>query len=99
MSATATAAPGADSPPPSSAEKLYGRASKTAASRFNAARRLKQQNLASLWTIALFSLGLIFVSLMQALEFSLPYSDRTVNLVEVFFSITILVISVILSMR
>jgi putative exporter of polyketide antibiotics len=69
----------------SSAKKLYGRASKTAASRFNAARRLKQLNQASLWTIALFSLGLIFVSLMQALDFSLPYGDRTVNLVQVFF--------------
>ena len=79
--------------------KLYGRVSKTAASRFNASRRLRIHNAASLWTISLFSLGLILVSLLQALALPLPYSDKLVNLIQVFLSITILVISVILTMN
>lgn len=79
--------------------KLYGRVSKTAASRFNASRRLRIHNAASLWTISLFSLGLILVSLLQALSLPMPYPDKIVNLVQVFLSITILVISVILTMN
>jgi hypothetical protein len=79
--------------------KLYGRVSKTAASRFNASRRLRLHNSASLWTISLFSLGLIIVSLLQALAFSLPFSDKAVNLGQVTLSMTVLLISVILTMN
>lgn len=79
--------------------KLYGRISKTAASRFNASRRLNLHNNASLWTISLFSLGLILVSLLQSLAFSLPFPDKVVNLGQVTLSIIILVISVILTMK
>lgn len=79
--------------------KLYGRVSKTAASRFNASRRLRLHNAASLWTISLFSLGLIIVSLLQALAFSLPFSDKAVNLGQVTLSMIVLLISVILTMN
>lgn len=79
-------------------EKLYDRVSKSAFARFNASRRLGYHNQASLWTISLFSLGLVFVSLLQALAFHLPFPDKLVNLVQVFLSITILVISSIMSM-
>src|SRR4051812_39751974 len=79
-------------------KKLYGRVSKTAAARYNATRRLRMHNAASLWTISLFSLGLILVSLLQALALPIPFAPAIVNLVQVFLSITILVISVILTM-
>lgn len=77
--------------------KLYGRVSKTAANRFNAERRLRRHDQASLWTISIFSLILILGSLLQALEFDLPISAKAVNLGQSFLAITILVISVILS--
>ena len=79
--------------------KLYERVTKTAAARFNASRRLRQHNAASLWTISLFSLGLIIVSLLQALSFALPFSDKAVNLGQVTLSMIILMISVILTMN
>ncbi|MBC7968375.1 MAG: SLATT domain-containing protein [Fuerstia sp.] len=79
-------------------ERLYDRVSKTAASRFHASRRLSYHNQVSLWTISFFSLGLVFVSLVQSIGFVLPYPDKTINLVQVFLSITILVISAIMTM-
>ncbi len=79
--------------------KLYGRVSKTAASRFNASRRLRLHNSASLWTISLFSLGLIVISLLQALAFALPFTDKAVNLGQVTLSMIVLLISVILTMN
>jgi hypothetical protein len=78
--------------------KLYGRISKTASNRFYASRRLKAHNTISLWTISLFSLGLILVSLLQALSVPLGLSDKLVNLVQVLLSVAILIISIIVSM-
>ena len=87
-----------DPPAEPTYNKLYARISKTAAARFYASRRLKAHNTISLWTISFFSLGLILISLLQALSLPLGVSDKLINLVQVFLSVAILIISIIITM-
>lgn len=78
--------------------ELYGRVQKTANTRFNAHRRLIHHNNASLWTITCFSMGLIFIPLIETFGLESRFSDEYSSFIQVILAITILVISIILNM-
>lgn len=72
--------------------------SKTAAARFQASRRLDFHNKLSLFSISLFSIILILVSLLQLIEFDFSFEGVTVNIGQAFLSIVILCFSIAISM-
>lgn len=72
--------------------------SKTVAARFQASRRLDFHNRLSLFSISLFSIILILVSLLQLVDFSFAFSSVVVNIGQVFLSIVILCFSIAISM-
>jgi hypothetical protein len=79
-------------------EELYDRAHKTAVCRFFAHVRLRDHHNASLWTITFFSMGLIFVPLIQIFELETRFTTNYTNFIQVVLAIVILVISVMLNM-
>ena len=79
-------------------EELYDRVHKTACCRFFAHDRLKNHHNASLWTITFFSMGLIFVPLIQTFGLETRFSSNYTNFIQVVLAIVILVISVLLNM-
>lgn len=79
-------------------EELYDRVQKTATCRFYAHDRLKMQHNVSLWTIALFSVGLIFIPLVHTFGLETRFSLEYSSFIQVVFAIVILVISIILNM-
>lgn len=72
--------------------------SKTVAARFQASRRLEFHNRMSLFSISLFSIVLILVSLFQLVGFHFALSDQVVNIGQVFLTIIILCFSIAISM-
>lgn len=72
--------------------------SKTVAARFQASRRLDFHNKLSLFSISLFSIILILVSLLQLVEFRFSFEGVVVNIGQVFLSIVILCFSIAISM-
>ena len=79
-------------------EELYDRVQKTATSRFYAHDRLKNHHNAALWTIAFFSMGLIFIPLIATFGLESRFSTQYSSFIQVVLAIVILVISVILNM-
>lgn len=78
--------------------ELDRRIQTTATNRFNASARLKKHDKFSLWTVMIFSLGLILVSILSALNVQSYNSPLFINISSIFFSIAILTISTALSM-
>jgi hypothetical protein len=72
--------------------------SKTMAARFQASRRLDFHNKLSLFSISLFSIILILVSLLQLVDFKFTFDNTVVNIGQVFLSIVILCFSIAISM-
>jgi ABC-type protease/lipase transport system fused ATPase/permease subunit len=79
-------------------EELHDRIQKTATSRFYAHDRLKNHHNAALWTIAFFSMGLIFIPLMTTFGLESRFSSQYSSFIQVVLAIVILVISVMLNM-
>lgn len=79
-------------------EELCDRVQKTASSRFFAHDRLRRHHAASLWTIALFSVGLIVIPLIQTFDLNARFSVSYINFIQVVFAIVVLVISIMLNM-
>lgn len=79
-------------------EELYDRIHKTTACRFFAHDRLKAHHNASLWTITFFSMGLIFIPLLQSFGLEMRFSSNYTNFIQVVLAIVILVISILLNM-
>lgn len=77
--------------------ELHKRIDKTASCRFNASNRMRRHHNLSLTIVILFSLGLIFVSLARALEINTSIDGQSLDLMSIFFSIAILVVSTALS--
>ncbi|CAI8732853.1 SLATT domain-containing protein [Pseudomonas sp. IT-P294] len=72
--------------------------SKTVASRFQASRRLTLHNNLSLFSITLFSILLILVSMVQAVGLKFAVSDYVVNIGQLFLSILVLCFSIAITM-
>jgi hypothetical protein len=72
--------------------------SKTVASRFQASRRLTLHNNLSLFSITLFSILLILVSMVQAVGLKFAISDYVVNIGQLFLSILVLCFSIAITM-
>lgn len=79
-------------------EELHDRVQKTATSRFFAHERLKAKVNASLWTITFFSMGLIFIPLIETFKLNPNVVPAHSSFIQIVLAIVILVISVILSM-
>ncbi|MBU0925438.1 SLATT domain-containing protein [bacterium] len=70
----------------------------TATNRFNANTRLNRHNKFSLWTVISFSLGLIFVSIINVVHINSIINSSYIDISLIFFSVTILAISTALTM-
>lgn len=79
-------------------EELYDRVQKTACSRFFAHDRLKKHHAASLWTIAIFSVGLIVIPLIATFDLHARFSENYISFIQVLLAIVILTISIMLNM-
>ncbi|EHR7165245.1 SLATT domain-containing protein [Vibrio parahaemolyticus] len=79
-------------------KELYDRIRKTACSRFYAHNRLQLHNYASLWTITFFSMGLIFIPLVETFGLKSSFSPNYTNFIQVVLAILILIFSVLLSL-
>lgn len=69
----------------------------TAKSRFNAELRLKYLDRITFLTTTLMSLGMIFIPLIQYTEIKLGYPPKVLDMLQVFFAVSVLVYSVICS--
>lgn len=78
-------------------ERLIASMKTTAVNRFNASTRLSQQSKLTFWASTIFSLGLIFIPLMQLAGAKLSLSDSVLSAVQVFLAVAILVYSIIIS--
>jgi hypothetical protein len=76
-------------------EKLLNSMRTTARCRFHAAQRLKKQGDFSFFTTTILSLGLILIPLIQNAEIKLAYSDKVLNMMQIFLAVSILVYSTI----
>lgn len=77
------------------AEKLLNSMRVTAHCRFNASVRLKRRSNFSFFTTTILSLGLIFIPLVQNSDISLVFSAKTLNMLQIFLAVAVLVYSVI----
>jgi hypothetical protein len=78
------------------AEKLQMSIRVTAKCRYNAASRLQRQSKFSFFTTTLFSLGLIFIPLMQNAGVSIHFNERVINMMVIFLAVAVLVYSVVI---
>nr|AAL24548.1 orf209EGC151 [uncultured bacterium] len=69
----------------------------TAVNRFNASTRLSQQAKLTFWASTIFSLGLIFIPLMQLAGVKITLCDSLLSAMQVFLAVAILVYSIIIS--
>src|SRR5438874_13381109 len=76
---------------------LYRKMKKTAKARFNCAKRLANHQTYSLWSVSLFSVGLIGMTLLSALNIPTNLSARYYNLLEIMLALLVLVLSLLLS--
>ena len=80
-----------------SRERFLLKVSVTAKSRFNAELRLKYLDRITFLTTTLMSLGMIFIPLIQYTEINLGYPPKVLDMLQVFFAVSVLVYSVICS--
>ena len=78
-------------------ERFILKVAVTAKSRFNAELRLKYLDRITFLTTTLMSLGMIFVPLIQFTEIPLGYPSKVLDMLQVFFAVSVLVYSVICS--
>lgn len=77
--------------------ELHRRVRLTAGARFRAARRLARHDKFAQWTIALLSVGLIVVPLLQALKVTTGLSVEQLNVLQIVLAVLVLVFSLLLS--
>jgi len=78
--------------------ELHRRAEVTSKVRYEAARRLMAHNLFSQWTLAILAVGQITISVVDALDVPLNYSDRYLAFGGIFFGTLVLAYSLLLGM-
>jgi hypothetical protein len=78
-------------------KELYRRIRLTAGARFNAARRLWRHDRLAQWSIALSSVALIVLALVQAVGIETTVSSRALSVVQVSLAVLVLVISLLIS--
>jgi len=76
---------------------LYRKMQKTARARFNAAHRFKQHHTFTLWTISLFSTGLIVLSVLPYYKVNIAIDSDGYALIQFLLALAILVISLLLT--
>lgn len=77
-------------------DKLIASMKTTAVSRYNASNRLARHSKITFWASTLFSLGLIFIPLMQLSGAPLKLSGNILSAIQIFFAVSILVYSIII---
>ena len=82
---------------PQSLRTLYRKMKKTAKARFNCANRLATHQTYSLWSVSLFSAGLIGMTLLSALSIPTNLSLPYYNLLQIMLALLVLVLSLLLS--
>jgi hypothetical protein len=80
-----------------SLQTLYTKMRKTAKARFNCAKRLSTHQNFSLWSLPLFSAGLIGMTLLSALHIQTNLSAPFYDLLQIMLALFILIISLVLS--
>jgi hypothetical protein len=80
-----------------SVRTLYTKMRKTAKARFNCAKRLSTHQTLSLWSLPLFSAGLIGMTLLSALHIRTNLSPPFYDLLQVMLALLVLIISLVLS--
>lgn len=85
-----------DRAPKDALEKLILSMRTTAKCRYNASIRLQRQGKFNFYVTIIFSLGLIFIPLIQASGIHLRYSSGTLTMVQIFLAVAILVYSVLI---
>lgn len=78
--------------------ELHRRAEVTSKTRYEAARRLMAHNLFSQWTLAVLAVGQIAISVTDALNLPLNYSDDYLAFGGIFFGVLVLAYSLLLGM-
>ncbi len=81
----------------SPAEHLLRAMTITASARFNASRRLRVHQNASLWAVSAFSLVLIIVPLLSRFGVATNFSPPTIELLNIVAAIVILMISILVN--
>ena len=76
---------------------LYRRMRITCSARFNASDRLQQHQKFSLWTVSLFSVGLVLLPLLSVFGISVNFPRNVMDMVQVIAAVVILVFSILLS--
>jgi len=80
-----------------SLRSLYRKMKKTAKARFNCAKRFQRHQAFSLWSVSLFSAGLIGMTLLSALHIQTRLSPPYFDLVQIMLALLVLVLSLLLS--
>lgn len=78
-------------------EELHRRVRLTTGARFKAARRLARHDKFAQWTIALLSVALVVVPLLQALSVTTGLSMAQLNVLQIVLAVLVLVFSLLLS--
>lgn len=68
----------------------------TAISRYNASKRLSRQTKVTFWVSISFSLGLIFIPLMQLAKVPLKFNGDVLSAIQIFLAVAILVFSIVI---
>ena len=79
--------------------ELHDRINKTCKARFQADRRYRSHAAWSLWTVALTSILLILINLLDSFKLIGYFSDSQISVIQILASVFILAYSLILTMR
>ncbi|WP_128099254.1 SLATT domain-containing protein [Paracidovorax avenae] len=85
-----------DTPTQTEREKLIASMKTTAVSRYNASNRLSWQGKFTFAVSTLFSLGLIFIPLMQLAKAPLRLNGDVLGAIQIFLAVSILVYSIVI---
>jgi hypothetical protein len=85
------------STPPSRFDDLYRRVRLTTATRFQAAHRLQRHEKLAQWTVALLSVSLIVLPLLQAMGVVAGLTTQALNALQVVLAVLVLVFSLLIS--
>lgn len=80
-----------------SLQTLYRKMKKTSKARFNAATRLMRHQTFSLWTMSLFSAGLMVLQLLGAYKIPIGFSDSSYQFIQMALGLLVLVLSLLLT--
>jgi hypothetical protein len=80
-----------------SLRSLYRKMKKTALARFECATRMRRHQTYSLWTISIFSAGLIIFPIVQAFGIPIHVSTGWFNVMQVGLALMVLVLSLLIS--